>query len=145
MPRAEFLAQFPVGQYILLGITVENQWMLSEAKVTKEIPKGSTLISPEENAIVDPDTDLVVEWELVDDPNPPESVIEFYEVVVEKDEADEIRRVLSIIMNSDETTITIPAVFLEPGRDYKVEIISEETSGNRASIEVPISTSGDDE
>ena len=67
-------------------------------------------------------------------------MIEFYEVIVEKDEEEERLRVFSIQMLATDTSVRCPAEFLEPGKDYKIEILAHETSGNRTAIEVPFAT-----
>ena len=59
---------------------------------------------------------------------------------MEKDEEEELLRVFSMIMLPGQTPVSVPFEFLEAGKDYKVEIIAEETSGNRTAIEVPFST-----
>ena len=100
---------------------------------------------PEEEEEVDPEEDLTIEWEPAEDPDPPESRIEFYEVVVEKDEDDERLRVFSVHMLPTDTRVRVPHEFLEAGKDYKVEIIAQETSGNRTAIEVPFETEDDAE
>lgn len=144
-PREEFLATFPAGEYRYIGRTVEGEWLTGVAELTKNIPDGPEITEPEEEAVVDPDADLLVEWETVDDPNEPEgSVIEYYEVVVEKDEDDERTSVFRVDMPADATSVRVPDEFLEAGKAYKVEIIAEETSGNRAAAEVEFETDGDD-
>ena len=71
------------------------------------------------------------------------SAIEFYEVVAEKDEDEERLRVYSVHMEPGDTSVRVPAEFLEAGKDYKVEIIAQESSGNRTAIEVPFATVDD--
>lgn len=142
VPRAEFLALFPPGEYTFVGQTVEGQWMASTTDLTHVLPDPVEILSPEEDDEVDAGNDLEIEWELVDDPDAPDSVIEFYEIVVEKDEDDERLRVFSVHALSTDTSMRVPAEFLEPGKDYKVEIVAQETSGNRTSVEVPFATQG---
>jgi hypothetical protein len=141
LPRDEFLELFPEGIYTFLGVTTEGEVLWGTTELTQDIPAGAVVVSPTEDQVVDPDVDLALQWQLVADPDAPDSVIEFYEVVVEKDEENELLRVFSVIMNNTDTSITVPEAFLEPGKNYKVEIIAQETSGNRASVEVPFSTS----
>lgn len=46
------------------------------------IPDGPDVTAPVDESVVDPDQPLVVEWVTTDDPNPPESVIEAYQIIV---------------------------------------------------------------
>ncbi len=140
LPPEEFLALFPAGEYRFIGRTLDRVWLTGTATLTQDLPAAGELISPEEDAIVDSNVDLTVEWEPVPDPSPPESVIEFYEVIVEKDEDEERLRVFRADMLATDTSVRCPAEFLEPGKEYKVEILAQETSGNRTAIEVPFST-----
>lgn len=140
LPMEDFLELFPAGTYYYFARTLEEGWMLGEADLTHEMPGEAVLDSPEEDAEVSSDSDLEVVWQTVADPNSPDSVIEFYEVVVEKDEDDELLRVFSVIMLPGDTEVSVPHEFLEAGKEYKVEIIAEETSGNRTAIEVPFET-----
>ena len=117
--------------------------MVGMAELTHTLPGETELVTPEEDEEVSPDEDLVLEWEILADP--PGSAIEFYEVVAEKDEDDERLRVYSIHMAPEDTSVRVPAEFLEAGKDYKVEIIAQESSGNRTAIEVPFATIGDEE
>ncbi|NNJ70274.1 MAG: fibronectin type III domain-containing protein [Kiritimatiellales bacterium] len=144
-PRGKFLAKFPAGEYRFVGLSVEGQWLVGTAELTKHIPDGPVITAPEEEEAVDPNQDLLVEWEAVADPNEPKgSIIEYYEVVVEKDEEDERLAIYRVDMPADATSVRVPAEFLEPGKAYKVEIIAEETSGNRAASEVEFETEEDD-
>jgi len=140
LPRDEFLSLFPEGEYTFFGKTVDRIRMKSMTTLTHIMPGEVELVSPEEDGEVPADEDLVIEWATLDDPAPPENLIEFYEVVVEKDQDGEFHRVFSVHMLPTDSTLRCPAEFLEAGKDYKVEIIAQETSGNRSSIEVPFVT-----
>ena len=143
LPRDEFLALFPPGEYIMLGLPIEGGVMLSTATLTHDMPAAPSIISPTKDEQVDPEEPLVVEWAAVADPNPPGSVIIRYHVVVEKDEDAELSRVFAVDMAPGDTSMTVPAEFFEPDRDYKVELIAEETSGNKTITEVEFSTEED--
>ncbi|MDP6526492.1 MAG: hypothetical protein QGI24_06095 [Kiritimatiellia bacterium] len=145
MPREEFLELFEEGDYRFYGFTLEGDWLVAYPELTKNIPGAPEILSPEEEAEVDPEEDLVIEWAPLDDPNPPESSIEFYEVVCEKDEDEERLRVFTVHMLPTDTNVRVPAEFLEAGKAYKVEIVAQETSGNRAAAEVEFETEGEEE
>lgn len=140
LPRQDFLDQFREGTYRYVGLTSDGTWLIGETELTKDIPGAPILNAPAEDAEVPAEQDLVIQWTTLADPNPPDSVIEFYEVVVEKDEDDERLRVFTVHMLPADTSVRVPAEFLEAGKDYKVEIVAQETSGNRAAVEVPFST-----
>jgi hypothetical protein len=76
----------------------------------------------------------------VPDPQAPDNVIVSYQVVVEKDESDERLRVATFDMLPTDTQLTLAPGFLEPGKDYKVEIIAEESSGNKTISELGFTT-----
>jgi hypothetical protein len=140
VPPEDFLALFPPGNYWFFARTLDGSWLAGVVHLTHFLPGGVEVISPVEDQEVDPEADLTIEWLTLADPNPPDNVIEFYEVVVEKDEDDERLRVFSVHMLPTDTHVRVPAEFFEPGREYKVEIIAEETSGNRTAVEVPFVT-----
>jgi hypothetical protein len=140
LPRDEFLALFPAGEYLMLAKSIDGGWQMGLAELTKDLPDQPDITAPEEDDEVDPDAPLVIEWEPVPDPDPPSSVIESYHVVVEKDEDDERLRVWTVDMLATDTTVTLPVGFLEPGKDYKVEILAIETSNNKTITEVEFST-----
>ena len=89
---------------------------------------------------VDPDADLLVTWDLVPDPSPPESVIEAYQVIVENDEDVERLRVFAIDITAADTSTMVPSGFFEAGKDYEVEVLAIETSGNKTITEVGFAT-----
>jgi hypothetical protein len=140
LPREEFIALFREGEYYFIGKTVEGDWLFGEATLTHDMPAEPEIVSPTEDAEVDPDADLTIEWVTVPDPDPPDSVIEAYQIVAEKDEDEERLRVFSVDMLSTDTSVTVPSEFFEPGKDYKVEVLAVETSGNQTISEVPFAT-----
>jgi hypothetical protein len=89
---------------------------------------------------VDTTGPVVVRWNLVADPNPPDSVITGYHVVVELDEEGQPELAVSADLPATATSLTVPPEFLRPGRSYKVEVIATETSGNKTITEVPFTT-----
>jgi len=139
-PLAEWLALFPEGDYGFFGLTVEGDYLVGVATFTHDIPDGPEITSPVNGSSVDPEDPLVVTWNPVADPNPPESVIVAYEVIVEKDEEDERLRVFKVDMLPTDTSVTVPPEFLEADKDYKVEILAIETSHNQTITEIAFET-----
>jgi len=138
----EFLALFPEGEYQLFGKTVEGDRLVGEATLTHDLPDPPEIVSPEEDEEVNSAAPVVIEWNLVADPDPPASVIIGYQVVVEKDQEGEPELAFSVDMPATATSVTVPPEFLEPGKGYKVEVIAIETSGNKTITEVPFETAG---
>lgn len=151
LPRDEFLAMFDEGDYLMLARSNEGGFLIGTAELTKNMPDPVEITSPapdeggdEPEIEVDADEPLVIEWTSSPDPDAPDSVIEAYQVVVEKDKDDERLRVYSIDMGPDDTTVTLAPGFLEPGKDYKVEIIVIESSNNKSITELEFETEDDD-
>lgn len=149
LPLADMLALFPAGEYELEGETVQGDELEGVATLTHDIPCGPVIISPQEDEEIDLEsTDLVIEWEEVTGKLNPMTaeceadspVIVAYQVVVEKDEEEERLRVFSFDMLDTDRRVTLPKELLEPGKDYKVEILAIEQSGNQTITEVPFAT-----
>lgn len=125
LPLAEFLALFPAGEYRFMGKTVEGDRLTGTATLTHAIPDGPVLVSPEENAVVDRNR-TVVRWNPVADP--PGSRIVQYEVIVEREDP---LRTFSAKVPATVTSVTVPPEFLEPGTEYKFEVLAVEQGGNQ--------------
>ncbi|MGH9464056.1 MAG: fibronectin type III domain-containing protein [Thermoanaerobaculia bacterium] len=125
LPLDDFLALFPEGKYRFVGRTVDGRELKGTARFTHAIPEGPFLVQPAEGAVVDPDN-TVVEWQAVADP--PGSEIVGYQVIVERE--DEVR-VIDIKLSADITSVTIPPEFMEPGTEYKFEVLAIEDGGNQ--------------
>jgi hypothetical protein len=138
LPRAEFLARFPAGQYSFLGKTVDGKSLAGTATLTHNIPAAPKIVAPAKDAVVDASQPLVIRWDPV--PNPAGSTIEAYQVIVEKDEDEERPRTLVIDMAKTDTTLTLAPGFLDPGKDYKVEVLAIEKGGNKTITEVGFET-----
>ncbi|MCZ6834260.1 MAG: fibronectin type III domain-containing protein, partial [Planctomycetota bacterium] len=144
LPRDEFIALFPEGEYRMVGRSVEGARLVGVATLTHDMPDQPEITSPEEEEEVDAEDEFVIEWETVADPNWPDSIIEAYQIIVEKDEEEERLRVWTVDMLPTDTSVTLPAGFLEPGKAYKVEVIAVETSTNKTISEVEFETEDDD-
>ena len=55
------------------------------------------------------------------------------EVIVTRD--DELR-VLDVRLSPEDTSLTVPQEFLDPGREYQIEVHASDASGNRIFTEV---------
>jgi hypothetical protein len=124
LPLEQFLALFPEGEYGFVGKTVEGDDLEGTATLTHDIPGAPVVVSPEEGT-VDPDN-TVIKWNSVT--SPPGIEIAGYEVTVEREGPF---RVLSADVPPTTTSFTVPVDFLEPGTEYKFEVLAIATSGNQ--------------
>lgn len=134
LPLEDMLVMFPEGEYRVEGRTVDGQRLVGTATLTHAIPAAPQVVSPAEGETTDPH-DTVVSWEPVADP--PGSQITGYQVIVEREDP---LRVFSVDLASSATSVTVPAEFLEPGTEYKVEVLAIEESGNQTITEIEFQT-----
>jgi hypothetical protein len=114
----EVLALFPPGEYRFRGQTVEGDFLASSATLSHDFPPAPTF-TPADGEVVDP-RNTVVEW------NAPEA--EQVEIIIEQ---DELEHVLDVTLSGDTRRLRVPAQFLRPGMEYKIEVLSTGENGNR--------------
>jgi hypothetical protein len=124
LPLEQFLALFPEGEYEFLGKTVEGDDLEGTATLTHDIPDAPVVVSPQEGS-VNPDN-TVIKWNPV--VTPPGIEIVGYQVAVEREDPF---RALTADVAPTSTSFTVPADFLEPGTEYKFEVLAIEASGNQ--------------
>jgi len=129
----EYLALMPEGRYIFFGLTGEEDLLLGAAEFTHVLPAAPVITSPEEGVPVDPEN-AVIAWEPVTSTyiGSSEISIEGYQVIVEQEELD---TELDIKLPATATSIAVPSSFLEPGTEYKFEVLAIEESGNQTITE----------
>lgn len=139
VPIVEVLKTLPEGKYVFTGSAIESGEKkgktIGTAWLTHDIPEGPVLLSPVEDAVV-PVEDLLVSWSPVDKTIDGSDVdIISYQLIIEKDETPHPnmigKRGLSMYLPSSVTQIPIPKEFLEPGTNYKWEVLAIEESGNQ--------------
>lgn len=123
----EVLALFPPGEYRFRGRTVEDEQLASNATLSHDFPPPPT-ITPSNGEVVDP-RNLVVEW------NAPEA--ERVEIIIEQDELEDV---FDVTFSGEARRLRIPAQFLQPGLEYKIEILSIGENGNRVIAESTFET-----
>ncbi len=138
---AQFLERFPEGQYEFEGRTLDGAELEGETDFTHTLPAPAANLYPAEGAVVNASSPLVVSFDAVTedlDGNPLEP--ELYQVILETE--GEILRVFTLILegDEDEPSVTVPPVFLQPGLEYKFEVIVQEESGNRTISEIAFCT-----
>lgn len=149
VPIAELLKNLPEGNYVFKGSAIESGEKMGKtigtAWLTHDIPDGPELLSPAEDAIVSVDEDLLVSWSPVDKTIDGSDVeIISYQLIIEKDETPHQHMIgkqgLSMYLPASVTEIPIPKEFLEPGTDYKWEVLAIEESGNQSLMSSQFST-----
>ena len=137
---ADILAVLPEGYYTIEGSAMEAGEGKGQtsgiAWLTHNIPAGPVLLSPEEDAVVSAEDDLVVSWNPVTQTiNGSDVKLISYQLIIEKDEAPHPNMIgkigLSMYLPPSVTSITIPGEFLEPGTSYNWEVLAIEESGNQ--------------
>ena len=74
-------------------------------------------------------------------PDPPGSTIVAYQVIVTLDSDDFPERELSMIVPASETSVAIPAEFMQGGSDSEFEVLAIEAGGNQTISESSFFTS----
>ena len=152
LPPEDFLALFDEGEYKFKGKTVEGKKLRGEAELTHVLPAAPVIDSPAEGEAVDPD-DLIVKWFAVTGSHPeigtPDPNIELtrYQLIVEfEDEVTEgvFEFKVDILADpgaepGDTIEVTVSPEFFGSLEDregeYKLEVIAEESSGNKTITE----------
>jgi hypothetical protein len=141
VPIEEVLETLPEGKYKFEGCAIEAGEIQGRttgtALLTHDIPEGPEILSPEEEAEVPEDEDLLVDWEPVDKTINGDNVkIIAYQLIIEKDAEPDPHMIgtfgLSMYLSPDVTEMTIPEEFLEPETDYEWEVLAIEDSGNQS-------------
>ena len=134
-PLEQFKALFPAGTYTFRGTTVDGVAMTGSATLTHDFPDGPEILSPLANSRVRRDQ-TVVRWAPVTTPTGID--IAGYQVLVVQQRP--ALRVFSADLPATATNLTIPAEFLQPRTEYKVEVLAVEESGNQTLTELTFRT-----
>lgn len=125
-PLAEFKKLFPEGTYLFLGQLIDGTLLRSEVPLTHAFPSGPIIIAPR-GGTVQPTEPLIVRWLPVVTP-PAVNIVGYQVLVVEEGTTT---RTLSADLPAGAGKLTVPPEFLQPGTEYKVEVLAIETSGNQ--------------
>ncbi|MHC4939650.1 MAG: fibronectin type III domain-containing protein [Planctomycetota bacterium] len=131
----EFFERHPEGTYEFEGTSLEGDELEGEAEFTHDLPAPPKNLKPAAGDVVSHKGFTVSFDAVTKDIHGDPIDIEFYEVVVEKEDDDPILQTISIILRPSQTSVEIPGAFLEPGTEYKLEVIAQEESGNRTITE----------
>jgi hypothetical protein len=133
-PLEEFKKLFPEGDYAFTGETIDGVRMRSSVALTHDLPAGPEITAPADGDTV-PHGDVVLRWTPGNQPTGVELV--GFQVVVSH-EAKPVR-VLEADVDDSLMSFTIPSEFLEPGAEYKAEVLAIEKSGNQTLTEITFS------
>jgi hypothetical protein len=133
-PFSRFKARFPVGTYRFSGTTVAGRRLVGSDRLTHRIPQKPVITAPAEEARVST-RGLVVRWNKVTRPRGIRIV--HYQVIVTQQEPE---RVLDLTMPPTATAVSIPPEFLQPRKEYALEVLAREASGNQVITEISFTT-----
>jgi len=131
----EFMDRFPEGDYTFRGKGIEGEWLVGETELTHTLPAPPGNLYPAEDDEVSHEGFEAGFDPVTEDTEGNPIDIEFYVVVVEKEDDDPIRQVYEVILRPVQTWVWVPEEFLEPGTEYKLEVIAQEETGNRTITE----------
>jgi hypothetical protein len=135
VPLRRFRRRFPEGRYTFRGTTPAARTVVGSDRLTHDFPAGPAVTAPTRRQVVDPAA-FAVTWE---ESRRRGIRLIRYEVIVTDEEAD---RHFVAQLGPRATSVAVPAEFLARGRDYDVEVIARERSGNQTITEVPFKTAG---
>jgi hypothetical protein len=124
VPLAEFKARFPAGKYTFVGETIEGEKLVGTARLSHDIPVEPEITSPADGASVRREN-VVVRWTAAAQPAGIDIV--GYRVIVTREDP---LRVYQVELPASAREVPIPAVFLQSGTEYELEIQAIEESGN---------------
>ena len=138
VPIDKVLATLPEGEYTVEGSVMEagekGGKTIGKAWLTHNIPAGPVLKTPADGTTVSAD-DVVMSWAPVTQTIKGTNVtIVSYQLIVEKDESRPNimgKLGLSLYVPPSVTSVTLSKGILQPGTDYKWEVLAIEESGNQ--------------
>jgi hypothetical protein len=130
-PLAQFKELFPEGSYTFRGTTIDGKPMAGTAILTHDFPGGPKILSPTADSSVRRDK-VVVRWAPA--ATPAGIDIDTYQVLVVQEEP--FLRVFSADLPATATKLSIPAAFVQPRTEYKVEVLAIEAGGNQTLTEL---------
>jgi hypothetical protein len=125
LPFADFKKLFPAGTYRFEGVTVDGQEMASAVRFSHQILDAPQFIQPQDGGTL-PADHAVIQWA------PVKGAVD-YEVIVTREDEE---RVLDVTLSPDQTTLTVPPEFIDPGVSYAIEVHASAANGNRIFTEV---------
>jgi hypothetical protein len=130
-PLDEFKQLFPEGTYTFRGTTIDGLPVAGTAALSHDFPAGPEILSPAADSKV-PADQVVVRWAPVTTPVGID--IGGYQVLVVQEEP--VLRVFSADPPATATTLSVPAEYVQPRTEYKVEVLAIEAGGNQTLTEL---------
>jgi hypothetical protein len=137
----EFFARFPEGTYEFEGRTLEGDELEGEAEFSHVLAAPPGNLYPPQGSTVSAFAPLVLSFDAVSVDvmgEPLEPAI--YHVILENNENEGLSLAVSLRGDLAAPAVTVPPEFLEPGTEYKLEVIVEAENGNRTIAETEFST-----
>lgn len=125
LPFAKFKKLWPEGNYRFEGETIDGRDVESVVPFSHDVLDEPVITAPEDGATM-PVDDAVIEWDPV-----PRAV--GYQVVVTREGP---KRVLDVQLPGEDTSLSLPEEFLDPGVEYKVEVQAFDDGGSHIFTEV---------
>jgi hypothetical protein len=128
---SDLFKAWPAGDYTFKGRRKGAKFE-SVATLTHFVPAGPEIVAPEEGAIV-PDAPLLIEWEPVTEAILPElgpvDIVGYHVIVVET--GAEALPQLDIDVPAGETSVIVPAAYLNLNTSYQFEVLATDDGGNQ--------------
>lgn len=139
---AEFLiiqARFPEGRYTFAGSTVDGETLRGSAILSHLVPGEPEISFPEEDAIVNLNDPVTIEWESVTEsfPDADPVRIDKYQVIVQNEKRG---TEFTAIVPAGVTEVSVPSQILQRNQVYKVEVLAIEINGNQSISELTFRT-----
>jgi hypothetical protein len=131
-PLERFKALFPEGRYVFAGETIEGEKVAGSARLSHDIPDGPKITSPVVGARVGRNA-VVASWKAVSESGGID--VAGYRAIVTRENP---LRIFSADLPASARKVTVPAEFLEPGTEYKLEVQAIEKSGNQTLTEITV-------
>lgn len=135
MPLDEFKLLWPAGEYRFEGCTLEGKPISSPVALSHAFPAGPEILAPADEATIAADEALRIQWAPADEPAEVELVR--YQVLAVNEDAVP-PAVFAVDLPATATEVTVPAGFLTPGAEHKVEVLAVDASGNQTLTEVTV-------
>lgn len=123
-------ADFPAGTYSFSGRSTTGAKLEGKAVLSHAFPDATAFVRPRPDAANVPYKNLQITWSAV------KGLEAFVVVVVDEKSRREVKARLA----PNSSTFTVPAGFLQPGTEYKLEIGSVAKDGNATFIETGFTT-----
>ena len=125
LPFSEFKKLFPAGNYRFSGETIDGRRLRATVPFSHSVLAAPRFLAPTDGGTL-PAGHAVIRWA-------PVRGAQSYEVIVTREGP---LRVLDVRLAGNDTSLTVPAEFLDKGVEYKIEIHAADKTGNRIFTEV---------